>query len=137
MSEHPPQDCPDYGIYHTSYTAQKELQSHPKAEFAHSVNFKMSFGCNVLPEDINKKREWLGKDQDDSLFDMRIDKDSTDEEIANFLAVENYRDTFLSEVVEMEMDDTHHIYSKEDTEGIVTEYHERVKEFKRMNKIEC
>lgn len=112
----------------------KSIVQSTKAEFAHAVNFTMSFGCTVLAEDINKKRKWLGEDGNDSLFNMTINKDSTDEEIANFLGVENYRDHFLSEVVEMEMED-HHVYSKEDSERLTTEYHERVKEFKRMNNI--
>lgn len=105
-----------------------------KAEFAHAVNFTMSFGCNVLPEDINKKREYLNRVEEESIHHLTINKDSTDEEIANFLGVENYRDWFLSEVVDLEMED-HHVYDKEQTERIVTDYHERVKEFKRMNNL--
>ena len=94
----------------------------------------MSFGCTVLPEDINKKRKWLeSTDSDDSLWDMTINKNSTDEEIANFLGVENYRDLFLVEAVNLEMEE-HHVYDKEDTERLKNQYYEHVKDFKEANK---
>ena len=84
-------------------------------EFAHAVNFTMSFGCTVLPEDINHKREWLKTtNQKDSIWNIEIDKDSTDEEIANYLGLENYRDHFLSECVDMEMEE-HHVYDAKNT----------------------
>ena len=101
---------------------------------AYSINYTISFGADVLPEDIQKKRVWLGEDGSDSLWNMEINKDSTDEEIAKFLGVENFGDFIQTEKVELEMEDVHE-YSKEDTDRLVTQYHERIKEFKRMNNL--
>ena len=102
-------------------------------EFAHAVNFRMSFGMTVLPEDINKMREWLEKsDQTESLWNIEINKNSSDEEIANYLGVENYRDHLLAEVVDMEMEE-HHIYDKGNTERLRDNYQRQIKEFREIN----
>lgn len=101
---------------------------------AYAVNYTISFGADVLPEDIQKKREWLNAGGEDSLWNMSIDKDSSDEDIAKFIGVENYADFIQTEKVDMEMEETHQ-YSEKDTERITKEYHERIKEFKRMNNL--
>lgn len=104
-------------------------------EFAHAVNYTMSFGCTVLPEDINKQREWLKKaDTSLSLWDIEIDKESSDEVIANYLGLENYRDFLLTEAVDMEMEE-HHVYNKEDTERLSKEYQQKLKGFREANKL--
>ena len=33
-------------------------------EFAHSVNFTLSFGCTVLPDDINRLRKSLQENEE-------------------------------------------------------------------------
>jgi len=105
-------------------------------EFAHAVNFTMSFGVTVLPEDINKVKEHLNGENCDKyqymLFDIELTKDSTDEEIANYLGLENYRDHMLSECVDMEMEE-HHVYNKKDTDRLTKEYQEKLKSFREMN----
>lgn len=103
-------------------------------EFAHAVNYTMSFGCTVLPEDINKMKIWLEKsDSPEYLWNLEINKASTDEEIANYLGLENYRDHFLTEAISMEMEE-HHIYSEKDTERLRSEYEEKLRMFKEANK---
>ncbi len=102
-------------------------------EFAHAVNYTISFGCTVLPEDINKQREWLKKaDTSLSLWDIEIDKDSSDEAIANYLGLENYRDFLLTEAIDMEMEE-HHVYDKKDTVRLQSEYQRKLKDFKEAN----
>lgn len=103
-------------------------------EFAHAVNYTISFGCNVLPDDINKLRNWLQKtDENLSLWNIEINKDSSDEDIANYLGLENYRDHILTEAVDMEMEE-HHVYDAKDTARLKDDYQRRLKEFKEMNK---
>lgn len=103
-------------------------------EFAHAVNFTMDFGVTVLPEDINKIRKELDGGYDGlMLWDIELNKHSTDEEIANYIGLESYADHFLSEAVNMEMD-VHHVYSKEDTERLRSEYEEKLQMFKEANK---
>lgn len=104
-------------------------------ELAHAVNFTMSFGCTVLPEDINKMREWLEKSYTiEYLWDMEINKNSSDKEIANYLGVENYRDHFLTEAMELEMQE-HHVYDEKDTKRLRDDYQRRLKDFRKANKI--
>lgn len=103
-------------------------------EFVHAVNYTMSFGTNVLPEDINKMKESLEKSNTkEYLWDLVIDKDSSDEQIANYIGLEQYHDHFLTEAVEMEMEE-HHVYSKEDTERLIKEYEDKLKHFREANK---
>jgi hypothetical protein len=110
-----------------------------KTEFAHAVNFTMSFGVTVLPEEINKIKERLHGENGDkyhySSFNIKLTKNSTDEEIANYIGLENYKDWMLSECVEMEMED-HHVYNKKDTERLIKEYQEKLEDFKKRNKCE-
>jgi hypothetical protein len=102
-------------------------------EFAHAVNFTMSFGVTVLPEDINKLRKQLDESLHDlSLFDVVIDANSSDEELANYLGLENYRDWMLSECVDMEMED-HHVYDAKDTKRLTDEYKRKLEDFKKAN----
>lgn len=103
-------------------------------EFAHAVNYTMSFGCTVLPEDINKMRESLEQSNTkEYLWDLEIDKDSSDEQIANYLGLESYGDHYLTEATEMEMEE-HHVYSEKDTERLKKEYEDKVRHFKEANK---
>ena len=103
-------------------------------EFAHAVNFTMSFGVTVLPEDINEMRERLEKYPDEyySIHHIELTKDSTDEEIANYLGLQNYRDWMLAECTEMEMDE-HHVYDKEDTERLIKQYQDTLKAYQEAN----
>ena len=94
----------------------------------------MSFGTTVLPEDINKMRESLERSNTTEYYwDLEINKDSTDEEIAKYLGLQNYRDFFLTEAVEMEMEE-HHVYDEKDTKRLTDEYKEKLKQFKEANK---
>lgn len=114
--------------------ANKSISQSTEAKSAYSVNYTISFGADVLPEDIQEKREWLNAGGEDSMWDLKINKDSTDEEIAKFLGVENFNDFIQTEKVDLEMEEIHR-YSKDDTERLTSEYHERIKEFKRMNNL--
>lgn len=113
----------------------KSIEPSLKVSSAYAVNYTISFGADVLPEDIQKKREWLNAGGVGSYLNMEIDKDSTDEEIAEFIGVENYADFIQTEKVDLEMEGTHQ-YSEKDTSRLVTEYHARIKEFKRMNNLQ-
>lgn len=107
-------------------------------EFAHAVNFTMSFGVTVLPEEINKIRKIIESEDYNNelmLYDIELTKDSTDEEIANYIGLEDYTNHLLSECVNMEMEE-HHVYNEKDTKRLSDEYHERLAEFKKRNKIE-
>ena len=102
---------------------------------AHAVNFVMDFGCTVLPEDIDKVRQDLQNDDYQNMYmmyNMHLTKDSTDEEIANYLGVENYRDFYLSEVMNLEMDE-HHEYDEKETKRLVDQYKEQIRRHKEMN----
>lgn len=68
-----------------------------------------------------------------SLYNINLTKDSTDEEIANYLGLENYRDWMLSECVDMEMED-HHVYNAKDTKRLSDEYQRKLKDFRERNK---
>jgi len=108
-------------------------------EFAHAVNFTMSFGSDVLPEDINKKRKELNEMYgtpnyyDNMIWNITLTKESTDEEIANYLGLQNYRDFMLTEAIEIEMEE-HHVYDKKDTERLINEYQRKLKAFREANK---
>lgn len=104
-------------------------------EFAHAVNFTISFGVTVLPKDINKLKENLQNDDYEDCYmhyDIHLTKNSTDEEIANYLGLQNYRNWALSECVDMEMED-HHVYDAKDTERLTREYKRKVQDFKEAN----
>ena len=109
-------------------------QEQKQTKSAYAVNYTISFGADVLPEDIQKKRDWLNAGGEDSLWGMEINKDSTDEEIAKFVGVENFNDFIQTEKIDLEMEETYR-YSEKDTERITKEYHEQIKEFKRMNNL--
>jgi len=102
-------------------------------EFAHAVNYTISFGVTVLPDDINKMRKMLDEGHTDGIWDIELNKDSTDEEIANYIGLENYRDFILTEPVEMEMED-HHVYDAKRTAELIAHYEERLAAFKEANK---
>lgn len=83
-----------------------------------SVNYTISFGINVSQKEIDEKREYLKKsDEPDLLWDLEITSESSDEEIARFIGVENWRS---AEGTEIEHEDIVE-YTKEQEERLESE----------------
>lgn len=96
-------------------------------EFAHAVNFTMSFGVTVIPDQINELRKKLKAGEYElTLFNLTVDANSTDEQLANFIGLEHYDYHLLSECVDMEMEE-HHVYNSKDTERLTKEYQENLR----------
>lgn len=101
-----------------------------------SVNYTMSFGIDVSQKEIDEKRKWLQAMYDDKdcsntdyIWDLQITKDSTDEEIARFIGVENWRS---AEGVNLEMEETctYDVKREKELDEQDIKKHE---EFKKMN----
>ena len=84
-------------------------------EFAHAVNYTISFGITVFPEDINKTREWLKKGNTDSIYNIEVNGDSSDEDIAKLIGLQNRCE---AESLDMEMED-YSVYDAKDTARLI------------------
>jgi len=102
----------------------------------YSVNYTINFGIDVSQKEIDGKRKWLQAMFDnpkcsnsDYIWDLEITKDSTDEQIAQFIGVENWRS---AEGIELELDDIGTYDEKRENE-LEEEDEERKKAFREMN----
>ncbi len=101
-----------------------------------SVNYIMNFGIDVSQKDIDKKRKWLQAmydckdcENDELLWDMKINKDSTDSEIAKFIGIQNVSS---AEAVDLEFEGME-TYDEKREKELDQQDIERHEEFKKNN----
>lgn len=64
--------------------------SNLKDDAKYSICYDMSFGIDVTQKEIDEVREGLIElNKSDYIWDLKIDKNSTDEEIAKFIGISN------------------------------------------------
>lgn len=102
----------------------------------YSVNFNMDFGIDVSQKEIDKKRKWLQAMHDDPecansdyIWDLEITVDSTDEEIAKFIGIENYRS---AEGVELDIEGVETYDEKREKELEIKDEEDK-KRFRELN----
>ena len=79
-------------------TSEELCNEKPKAKF--SINYDMSFGIDVTQKEIDDQRQGMIElNKPDYIWNLKIDKNSTDEEIAIFIGV---RDHHIAEATNLE-----------------------------------
>lgn len=68
-----------------------------------SVRYKIEFMLDVTQKEIKQLKNTLAKFGQESIFDIVVTKNSTDKEIAKFIAIENFCNAEATNVQDVEV----------------------------------